>query len=171
MYHLASPVAVLTVAHRGRLHGTTVSTATLVSHRPLILGASLRADSVLAELAVAEGRFSVNVLDGDQGGLARWFADSGRPEGSRQFDGLQWRHDPYTTAPLLDGALAQYTCRTAGRTPVGDHEVLLGRVVRASAEDFGVPLLSYAGGLYVGELFPVTDHSATRPSEKGKQQS
>ncbi|MGX1544227.1 flavin reductase family protein [Streptomyces adustus] len=143
---LATPVSVLTVSHEGRLHGTTASTTTLVSTRPLILGTSLRAGSVLGELAIAAGWFTVNVLGGGQAELARWFADGSRPPGAAQFDGFAWRPDPLTTAPLLEGTLAHYSCRGAGRIAVGDHEVLLGRVVESDTGS-GDPLLSFAGGL------------------------
>jgi flavin reductase (DIM6/NTAB) family NADH-FMN oxidoreductase RutF len=148
---LTGPVAVLTVNHAGRLHGTTVSTAATVSHRPLLLAASLRSGSVLARLAVAEGRFSVNVLCGRQAHTARWFADGDRPDGEAQFADVPWRRDPYTSAPLLEGALGHYSCRVAGEAVVGDHEVLIGRVVRAAAGE-GEPLLSFAGGLFAPAL-------------------
>ncbi|MFJ9520395.1 flavin reductase family protein [Kitasatospora sp. NPDC101801] len=152
--HLACPVSVLTVSHQGRLHGTTASQVTTVSQRPLIVGASLKAGSVLAELAAGAGRFGINVVGGGQSGTARWFADSSRPDGAAQFAGLDWRPARYSGAPLLDGALAHIDCRVAGRIRVGDHEVLLGRVVHATAGE-GEPLLSFAGGLYVGALLPV----------------
>ncbi|MER8187618.1 flavin reductase family protein [Kitasatospora sp. NPDC094015] len=154
--HLASPVSVLTVSHEGRLHGTTVSTVTTVSLTPLILGACLKSGSVLAELAVAEGRFAVNVLGGDQGPVARWFADSSRPDGARQFDGLPWTSAPYADAPLLEGSLAHYACRVTECVRVGDHEVLLGQVVHAATGE-GAPLLSFAGGLFGGALQPAQD--------------
>ncbi|GLX17144.1 MULTISPECIES: flavin reductase family protein [Streptomyces] len=150
---LASPVAVLTVRHQGRTHGTTVSTLTRVSSRPLLVGAALRAGSVLCRLASAEGRFAVNVLGGDQGALARWFASSARPDGAEQFAAVDWRPDPYTDAPLLRGALAHYACRLSGCFVVGDHEVLLGQVVRVTGGQ-GDPLMSYAGGLRTAALHP-----------------
>jgi len=162
--HLASPVSVLTVSHSDRLHGTTVSTVTTVSLSPLILGVCLKGGSVFAELAAAEGRFSVNVLGGTQGSVARWFADSSRPDGAEQFAGLPWHADPYGRAPLLEGALAHYTCRLVGSTVVGDHEVLLGRVVHAVTGD-GDPLLSFAGGLFAGALNPVAPRNDT-PTKK-----
>ncbi|WP_051966114.1 flavin reductase family protein [Kitasatospora mediocidica] len=162
---LASPVSILTVRHGDRLHGTTVSTVTTVSQSPLILGACLKGGSILAELAVAEGRFAVNVLGGEQGQTARWFADSSRPDGIEQFDGIGWRAADYAAAPLLDGALAHYDCRVVACYRVGDHEVLLGAVVHATAVD-GAPLLSFAGGLFAGPLPPAaaagTDSTRTR---------
>ncbi|MFF2775583.1 flavin reductase family protein [Streptomyces sp. NPDC058052] len=156
LYHLAAPVAVLTVRHGDVLHGTTVSTVSTVSREPLLLGASLRRGSQFAELAAAAGRYAVNVLAGDQADLARYFADGSRPEGAAQFAGLAWEPGPYAQAPLLDGALAHYTCRLFGATPLGGQEVLIGHVTHAVVGE-GDPLLSYAGGLFSGPLTPVRD--------------
>ncbi|MFI6347306.1 flavin reductase family protein [Streptomyces sp. NPDC050560] len=161
--HLAAPVAVLTAHHDGHEHGTTVSTLTRVSHRPLLIAAALRAGSVLAGLAAAEGRFAVNVLGGGQADLARWFASSNRPYGSLQFATVDWRPDPYTGAPLLDGALAHFACRLSGTCVVGDHEVVLGHVVRVDRGG-GAPLLSYAGELCAGDLRP----AAAGPKSPGQ---
>ncbi|MDI5962473.1 flavin reductase family protein [Streptomyces sp. SL13] len=150
---LAVPVSVLTVCHEGRPHGTTVSTVTTCSHEPLLLGASLRGGSSFAELAAAAGRFVVNVLNASQADVARWFADRARPAGLPQFAGLSGHDDPYAGAPLLDGALATYSCQVFGRSAVGDHELLLGLVTHASVGE-GDPLLSYTGGLFAGSLSP-----------------
>ncbi|WP_320783245.1 flavin reductase family protein [Streptomyces sp. CRN 30] len=156
LYHLAAPVAVLTVRHGEVLHGTTVSTVSTVSREPLLLGACLGQGSRFAELAVAAGRYAVNVLSGDQAGLARYFADGSRPDGAAQFTGLAWESGPYAHAPLLDGALAHYTCRLFTAAPLGGQEVLVGHVTHA-AVGAGEPLLSHAGGLFSGPLTPVRD--------------
>ncbi|MFC9429555.1 flavin reductase family protein [Streptomyces sp. NPDC056987] len=160
MYHLASPVSVLTVATEERTHGTTASTVTLVSRTPLLVGVVLRTGSSFVGLAAREGRFAINVLAGEQADVARWFADSGRPQGSEQFDGLSWQPDTYAKAPLLAGALAHYSCRFHSQQSVGDGELILGHVVRVRTAD-GPPLLSYAGGLYAGHLRAAPEKSAT----------
>ncbi|MFF2026291.1 flavin reductase family protein [Streptomyces sp. NPDC058171] len=156
LYQLAAPVAVLTVRHGEVLHGTTVSTVTTVSREPLLLATCLRRGSQFADLAVAAGRYAVNVLTAEQAHLARYFADSSRPGGATQFAGLEWEPGPYAHAPLLDGALAHYTCRLFGSTPLGGQEVLIGHVTHAVV-GAGDPLLSYTGGLFSGPLTPVRD--------------
>ncbi|WP_063794090.1 flavin reductase family protein [Streptomyces graminilatus] len=166
---LAAPVTVLTVCHDGRTHGTTVSTLTTVSRTPLLLTASLPEGSDLAHLMLAEGRFAVNVLSGGQRALARRFADRDHPAEDDPFEGLAWRTDRYSGAPLLDGALAHYSCRVRGSFLVGDHEVLLGLVVRAHTGLTGHPLLSYDGELRTGaadpELPRVPDLPTLHPKE------
>ncbi|KOG64536.1 NADPH-flavin oxidoreductase [Streptomyces griseoflavus] len=153
LHRLAAPVAVVTVRHEGRPHGTTVSSVTRVSRTPLLMGVCLRGGSAFAGLAAAEGRFVINVLDSGQQAVARWFADRCRPDGQAQFAGLTRGDDIYAKAPRLHGALAHYSCRVAGLFAVGDHEVLLGQVVRAD-HGAGEPLLSYAGGLFAAGLTP-----------------
>ncbi|MET7607261.1 flavin reductase family protein [Streptomyces avermitilis] len=160
LYHLASPVSVLTVGPEERLHGTTASTVTLVSREPLLVGVVLRAGSSFARLAAAEGRFAINVLSDEQAEVARHFADSGRPDGSEQFAGLAWTADSYAHAPLIAGALAHYTCRFHSAHAAGDSELLLGHVVRARTSD-GLPLFSYAGGLVAGSLRPAKEAAAS----------
>ncbi|MBU7597841.1 flavin reductase family protein [Streptomyces sp. P38-E01] len=151
---LASGVAVLTVRSGDRLHGTTVSTLTSVSRKPLIIGVCLRPGSAMADLVRTEERFVANVLSGEQHALARWFANRARPEGAAQFDEVSWMPGSRSAggAPLLDGAVAQLTCRLSSCVPVGDHEVLLGLVTEATANG-GEPLLSYAGALHAPVLY------------------
>ncbi|MBM9618667.1 flavin reductase family protein [Streptomyces zhihengii] len=160
LYHLASPVSVLTVGSGERLHGTTASTVTLVSRAPLLVGVVLRAGSSFARLAAAEGRFAINVLSGAQAEVADHFANGARPDGSAQFAGLAWTADSYAKAPLLAGALAHYTCRFHSVHTAGDSELLLGHVVRANAGD-DQPLFSYAGELFAGSLYPAKEASAS----------
>jgi flavin reductase (DIM6/NTAB) family NADH-FMN oxidoreductase RutF len=54
------------------------------------------------------------MLGSGQADLARWFASAGRPQGSVQFAAVDCHPDPYTRAPLLDGALAHFACRLSG---------------------------------------------------------
>lgn len=154
---LASGVAVLTVRSGDRLHGTTVSTLTSVSRKPLIIGVCLRPGSAMADLVRTEERFVANILSGGQHALARWFANSARPQDSAQFEEVAWTPGSRSAggAPLLDGAVAQLTCRLSSCVPVGDHDVLLGLVTGAAANG-GEPLLSYAGGLHAPVLYDPT---------------
>lgn len=148
---LATGVTVLTAVDGETLHGTTVSAATLVAREPLIVSAGLRRDSLLTRLAVANGRFAVNVLSSRQGPLAEWFGDPRRPAGRRQFDLVDWAPDPATGLPLLRRCLATVLCRVYDVVPAGDHDLLLGEVTSART-GIGQPLLSFAGGLHAGDL-------------------
>ncbi|TVQ57802.1 MAG: flavin reductase [Rhodobacteraceae bacterium] len=97
------------------------------------------------------GRFAVNVLGASQRGLSTQFAT----RGADKFAGVAWRAVE-TGAPVLDGSIAWFDCRTHALVPAGDHVILIGRVVAFGAEDR--PPLGYVRGGYIafgagGEAF------------------
>jgi len=105
---------------------------------PLILIAVAHSASVME--AFREARFfAVNVLSAGQRDLSERFARKGED----RFDGLEWRPGE-TGAPLLPGTLAGIECATRHRFTAGDHDLLVGEVVRAVAHD-GTPLIYHAG--------------------------
>jgi flavin reductase (DIM6/NTAB) family NADH-FMN oxidoreductase RutF len=60
------------------------------------------------------------------------------------FTGVPY-HTLVTGAPLLDGAVAWFDCRTQARIDAGDHTLFLGRVVAgAEATPAPAPLVHYA---------------------------
>lgn len=158
---LTTGVTVLTSCHDGWVHGSTVSSTSLISRSPLIVGAGLRQGSELSDLAWRSGRLAVNVLAGRQALVADWFADPARPRGFAQFEPLDWEPDPETGLPLLRQAPAQLICRVVDRVPVGDHDLLLAEVVRGRS-GHGSPLISHQGALYSAELRDVVRRRRSR---------
>jgi flavin reductase len=159
---LTSGVTVLTVAHGGAAHGTTVSAVTAVSREPLLICACLHRGSSFTVLARRSGCFTVNVLSGRQGLLADWFADPSRPAGYAQFALVRWTADPATGAPVLRHSLATFACKLAGCYPGGDHDIVLGEVI-AGAPGVGGPLLSFDGRLCAAEVHDVTARRSRGP--------
>jgi flavin reductase (DIM6/NTAB) family NADH-FMN oxidoreductase RutF len=143
----ASGVAVLTLADKHGAHGMTVSALAAVSREPLLIGVCLSRGSVFLQRVRDRRWFSVNMLNTEQTPLARWFANSQRPRGSAQFDGISYRTDPTSEAPLIDGALSHLTCRLNRCLPAGDHVLLLATVISGEA-GVGFPLLSFARTLH-----------------------
>ncbi len=97
----------------------------------------------LSSFAVFETcrNFAVNILAEGQEALSNSFA---RHKGDR-FAETAWQSDTNGN-PLLEGAAAQFSCRTAQVVPAGDHVVLIGAV-----EDYrhsGARGLGYAAGQY-----------------------
>lgn len=105
--------------------GVTANSFNTVSlDPPLILWSlALRAPS----LAVFRGqdRFAVNLLACDQRELALRFA---RPSEDK-FAGLALR-DGLGGAPLIEDAMAHIECQVEHRYPGGDHEIIVGRILR-----------------------------------------
>jgi len=85
------------------------------------------------------GRCCVNVLAGDQEWVARRFAMSGIDK----FEGVEWAAAPDGN-PVLDAALAWFSCEIAGIHSGGDHEVVTANVVDLGADD-RAPLVFHAG--------------------------
>jgi len=126
---------------QGVPHGLTVSSFTSVSlDPPLVLVALAHSASVIDAFRGAR-YFSVNVLAAGQRALSERFALKGHD----RFDGLDW-HAGVTGAPLLPGTLAEIECTVQQRFTAGDHDLIVGEMVRAVVHE-GEPLL-YFGGRY-----------------------
>ncbi len=85
--------------------------------------------------------FCVNVLAQDQEHLCRQFA----AKGGDKFAGVGWR-PAESGSPVLDHVVAWIDCRLAGVHNVGDHDLVLGRVLELEVERPSNPLLFFRGG-------------------------
>jgi len=136
----ATGVTIASVIDReGTPHGLTVNSFTSVSlDPPLVLVALGHSASVMD--AFRDARFfAVNVLAAGQRALSERFARKGHD----RFDGLAW-HAGETGAPLLADTLAEIECATRYRFTAGDHNLIVGEMVRAVVRQ-GEPLLYFAG--------------------------
>jgi flavin reductase (DIM6/NTAB) family NADH-FMN oxidoreductase RutF len=127
------------VDRQGTPHGLTVNSFTSVSlDPPLVLVALAHSASVME--AFRDARFfAVNVLNAAQRALSERFARKGHD----RFDGLDW-HAGETGAPLLPDTLAEIECAIRYRFTAGDHDLIVGEMVRAEVRE-GEPLLYFAG--------------------------
>ena len=142
MGSFAAGVTVVTVCHDGRLVGTTVSAFSSVSMDPPLVMVCLKRDSrTLAALNEAR-TFCVNILASDQGDLAYRFAKSGADD---RF-ALTAVEAGVCGAPLLAGATAVVECALHAAHDGGDHEILVGRVLRVVTDETKTPLVYVRGG-------------------------
>ncbi|MGA2039281.1 MAG: flavin reductase family protein [Bryobacteraceae bacterium] len=136
----ATGVAIAGVVDRqGTPHGLTVNSFTSVSlDPPLVLVAIAHSASVME--AFRDARFfAVSVLAAGQRALSERFARKGHD----RFDGLAW-HAGETGAPLIEDTLAEIECAIRYRFTAGDHDLIVGEMVRAQIRQ-GEPLLYFAG--------------------------
>jgi Conserved protein/domain typically associated with flavoprotein oxygenases, DIM6/NTAB family len=120
--------------------GMTVSAFCSVSlSPPLVLVCVDHTASIYGAMSKA-GSFTVNILSERQEALARRFAD---PESDR-FDGVGFTRGSNGSAILVD-VLGYLQCTVVTRHVTGDHDVIIGEVEEASADE-GRPLLYYRGG-------------------------
>jgi len=135
----AAGVTIATVMDKsGMPHGVTVSSFTSVSLDPPLILICLGHGAVSLRAFRAAGYFGISILGENQRGLSEHFARKAH----HRFDGLDWRPGE-TGAPLITGALAHIECAAVRRIAAGDHDIFLGRVVRAGVHK-GEPLVNFA---------------------------
>ncbi len=136
--------------------GLTVSAVTSVSAEPPILAVCLDRRSRTLPVIERAGRFAVNFLRGDRAALAERFAS---PVADR-FAGVRWTAGAVGVPILVDDALAFAECRVAGTLAVGDHVVVLGRVVAGAPAPPGSRPLMYFRHAFSAWAGPVEDARA-----------
>jgi flavin reductase (DIM6/NTAB) family NADH-FMN oxidoreductase RutF len=134
-------VTIVTSSFDGQLAGMAANSFTSVSlDPPLVLWCPQRGART-SEAAKRSGRFAIHILKHDQVACARAFV--GR-------DGKRFEAVPHTIdgngVPILDDWLALIVCDVYGVTVAGDHEILLGEVVRCEKRD-STPLLFHESAL------------------------
>lgn len=137
----ASGVTVVTTVDKnGDDRGMTVSSFCSVSlEPPLVLICVEHTGSVYQPMSEATS-FTVNILSEGQESIARRFAG---PDPDR-FEGLGFSRGGNGNAIFSD-VLGYIQCNVVARHPTGDHDILIGEVEEAMAEE-GRPLLYYRGG-------------------------
>ncbi|MGD0772108.1 MAG: flavin reductase family protein [Candidatus Solibacter sp.] len=137
----ATGVAIASVADsEGTPHGLTVSSFTSVSmDPPLVLICLGHAVSAIHHFRAAS-HFGINILAAEQRALSERFARKGHD----RFDGLAWNAGE-NGVPLLSGVLAAIECAIHRIVPMGDHDIVVGEMVRAQVHE-GEPLIHFSGG-------------------------
>jgi flavin reductase (DIM6/NTAB) family NADH-FMN oxidoreductase RutF len=138
-------VAVVATVDGGEPVGCTIGTFVPVSLDPPLVGYLAMASSGTLRAVRRSRSFAVNVLAGDQGALAARFA---RAVGSR-FRGVRWRHGA-AGDPHLEGAVVVLDCLLHDVVVLGDHELVVGRVVGAERHP-GAAALVFASGRLGGQ--------------------
>lgn len=136
----ATGVAVVTTVDKhGEKAGITVSSFNTVSLNPPLVLWSIARDSLSYEVFVAAEYFAVNVLASHQQSICDRFAASGLDK----FDGLGCS-EGMEGVPILPDFAASFECRTEHRYDGGDHQIIVGRVLRFEDRKTD-PLIFYRG--------------------------
>ena len=141
----ATGIAVVTSAgDDGRLAGVTVNSFTSVSLDPPLVLVSLARTIRSFEIFAAARHFAVSLLREDQRHLSTIFASTSEDK----FAGLH-HHTGTVSCPIIHPNLVAFECETHARHDGGDHELLLGRVIRLEASLMAAPRpLVYFRGQY-----------------------
>ncbi|MFB9251493.1 flavin reductase family protein [Sphaerisporangium melleum] len=137
----AAGVVIITAQNEGVPVGLTATSFSSVSLDPPLVAFYVdRASTTWPWLRSAD-HFAVNILKGDQAGLASRFASKGV---DRFAEPTRWRPGPLG-APLLQGVSAHLVCLPYDTVTVGDHFLVVGLVAEAEVHDPGNPLLYHQG--------------------------
>lgn len=134
-------VVVTAVDPAGRPIGMTANSFASVSLDPPLVSLNVEHRAEFHATIAATDRFTVNVLSHEQEALSRRFAGTPAPD---RLEGVGYQ----TTEAgriALDGTIATIECEVFDRYAVGDHTIVIGRVVGGTARD-GRPLLYFRGG-------------------------
>jgi 3-hydroxy-9,10-secoandrosta-1,3,5(10)-triene-9,17-dione monooxygenase reductase component len=142
MGSFAAGVTIVTTCHDDRLVGTTVSAFSSVSMDPPLVMVCLKRDSRTLAAVAQAGVFCVNILANDQSDLAHGFARSGADD---RF-ALTAVEAGVCGAPVLAGCAAAVECEWHAAHDGGDHEILVGRVLRVVVDETRAPLVYVRGG-------------------------
>jgi flavin reductase (DIM6/NTAB) family NADH-FMN oxidoreductase RutF len=138
--HFASGVVLVTGMDDDEPAGLTCQSFFSLSLDPPLVALAPGKSSTSWPRASRTGSICINVLAGDQEGLAIIFATTG----ADKFEGVGWSPGA-NGAPRLHGALAWIECTIGDVHDAGDHHLVVGQVdtVEMGA---GQPLLFYRGG-------------------------
>ncbi|AWH17815.1 flavin reductase [Stenotrophomonas sp. ZAC14D2_NAIMI4_7] len=150
--HYPTGVAIATTRDaRGKLHGLTINSFVPVSLQPPLVSWTLALHSNSLKAFQRAPQFAISVLGAQQVALARQFAD---PLVRDRFEGVALLDEEDDLPPRIAGAVAHLVCSRHAHWPVGDHLLLVGRVLQASDAD-QAPLLFHRGRFQAGSLQPV----------------
>ena len=148
--HFASGVTVVSTRVGTGIHAVdhamTASAFTSVSLDPILVLVCVDKDARFHDAVLESGTWAVSVLSTAHRRAAEWFAQKGRPL-IGQLDQYP-HHRGVTGAALLDGAVAWLECRTQETYDGGDHDIVLGAVLRAAEGARDAPPLVYHRGRY-----------------------
>jgi flavin reductase (DIM6/NTAB) family NADH-FMN oxidoreductase RutF len=135
-------------APRGEDVGMTATAFMSVSLDPPLVLIGLREGSRMDDLLDEQPVWAVSVLSESQRHIAGRFAMKGRVSDRLLFADVPHRRGEVSGAPLVGDALATLECRTEQRVPAGDHTLVIGRVLTATAPSADDGPLAYFRGRY-----------------------
>ncbi len=140
-------VAVCLTGDPNHVEGMTINSLSSVSLKPLLVSFCARHGSRTAQLIKETESFSINLLTARQEMLSRHFAGAPTTHIHRQ---LVRRRNFW----CVDEANASFLCELMRWVPLGDHDMLVGRVVEMCGPEAAHPPLMYFQGGYAS---PVLD--------------
>jgi flavin reductase (DIM6/NTAB) family NADH-FMN oxidoreductase RutF len=136
----ASGVSIVSTRAGGLVYGLTVSSFASLSMEPPLVLVCIGNKNRLPTMIRESSAFAISLLAKDQGDASAALARSGREPGAD----LDVPADECGNGlPVVKGAVAHLACELHSELVVGDHTIVVGRVVEAVASPDREPLLYY----------------------------
>lgn len=140
MGHFATGVTVITTKDKdGNPQGLTANAFMSLSLNPPLALISVDKQATCYACFETGNGFTINFLGEDQEEISKRFAT----KGIDKFSGLQW-HPGGNGAAIIDGVIGTVECRIRQRHDGGDHTIVVGEILNASASG-DRPLLFFQG--------------------------
>lgn len=138
--HFATGVTIITTRDKdGAPFGLTANAFTSLSLNPPLVVVCVDKTAQCYGCFHESKVFAVNFLSEDQEELSRRFAT----KNSAKFAGLEW-YEGSNGAALIEGAMGHIECRIVQTHDGGDHTIMVGEIVSASASG-DRPLIFFKG--------------------------
>lgn len=141
MRRVPSPVTVVTAAGRSEARGATIGSFTSVSLDPPLVSFNVAKGTQIHAVLHEASHFAVHLLSAQQSDLCAHFALP-NVAGAEQLAAVSYHTTRYET-PILDAAPAVLHCRMHDTFEVGDHTIVVGKVVTLDERDDTRPILYY----------------------------
>lgn len=120
--------------------GVTVNSFSSVSLDPPLVLFSLDKKALSFDAFSMTKNFAFNILSEDQKGYSNNFAT----QSPNKFDGIDHREST-NGVPLLKGCLGVIECRMHAVHEGGDHQIIVGEVIKITSGECDKPLIFYKG--------------------------
>jgi flavin reductase (DIM6/NTAB) family NADH-FMN oxidoreductase RutF len=141
---LAGGVCVVACTRDGQDHAMTATAVTSVSLEPPLVLVCVARSARFFDAITEAGEWSVSILAEEGRPHAAWLARKGRPLYG-QLDAVP-HHRSAAGSALLEDSLAWLECRTHQQIRAGDHDIVVGEVVRATMGPGTRPLVYWRSG-------------------------
>jgi flavin reductase (DIM6/NTAB) family NADH-FMN oxidoreductase RutF len=136
---IPSGLFILTAQHNGAETGMLASWVQQCSFEPPQVSVALQPGRDIATWLTIGAGFTLNILDDTQTDMIVHFG-KGFKSGVLAFTGIEVDRLEHS-GPVLREALAFLECRVVARLPAGDHDLIIGRVLRGEMLNDGHPMV------------------------------
>ena len=139
--HFPTGVTVVTASGADGPLGVAIGSFASISLEPPLVGFFIGLSSTSWGPIREAGSFCVNILCEDQLELCGTMAS----KADDKFSGILWDPAPVSGAPVLPDVHGFIDCRLEDVVTVGDHELVIGRVLHLETRRDEAPLIFYRG--------------------------